>query len=329
MFFYKIVSGFFVWTHIFANRLRGVQEEHVSGYNLVDPSPYCAVQLQKHSCPSFNRTWTEDYMSWTERTHQVYLNAFRMNPVESVMTWFQKNVTLACPGISVRPLRYDTFLQQAAKQFSFLLHTGCTFSHSSCEPYCQNIYQNRCDWVSRINTYQPYWSNIGENIGMTRGTEPLQALVQFLQSTPHCLGLLSPDFNAIGVGNTDMYWVQDFGNLGLLIENPLYDGTHVFSDENITFYANVYSLVENITRVTLHVDETRYVMRPMFPHKNPSQMTYVYTLQYNNTLSTPTCLSYIFYVDTHATYRLPESGAFLTTQLNGCERNYISSIQSK
>jgi hypothetical protein len=251
-----------------------------------------------------------------------------MNPLDSLMAWFQKNVTFACPVIPMRPLRYDTFLQQAAKQFSFLLHTGCAFSHSSCQPYCQNIYRNQCDWVSRINTYQPYWSNLGENIGMTRGTEPLQALAQFIQSRPHCFELTSPDFDAIGIGNTDIYWVQDFGKIGLEIDNPLYDGTHVFSDTHITFYANVYSILDNIVCVILDMNNTRHVMHPMFSNKSSSQMTYAYTLSYN-TSSTIPCLPYVFHVEAHKKYRLPESGAFLTTYVGGCDKNYISSIQSK
>jgi hypothetical protein len=247
-----------------------------------------------------------------------------MNPVQSLQYWFQNAFQYSCAVANVEPLRYDSRLQQAAKQFSFMLQKTCPFSHSSCEPYCSQLYNNSCDWVVRINTYQPQWKkSLGENIALSGNTKPLPPLGQLLRSAGHCKNIFNTVYNSVGIGNTEKYWVQDFAYLSFENPNPFFDGTHTsFENQDIVFYTNVYTKQFSIKNVVIVMNNRTTRAMSSIIGTNRSSSTYMYRLQ---KYRSPYCLNYYFQLETdkNQTFRLPEVGLFSTLHINNCTRNYI------
>jgi len=299
-----------------------------ANYNLVEPSPDCNIKLGPAYCPKISTRWTNDYMSWMERTHQVLLNAMRIDPIAFSSKFTNNTIVYACSTNNTYPYRYNANAQQAAKQQSFFLNTtGCPFSHNTCPNYCY-LYNNSCTFSDRIGTYEKNWINLGENIAMTFASQinnPMAPLLQWAKSSGHCNNMFNNNFKNIGVGAILRYWTHvfttvknDFNNM-----NPLYDGTHwrgspLFSTNDLYFLVNYYSdtIQNNITLVMNN--KTERIMNLYTGTKNRG--TYIYKLQ---NYTSPSCLKYVFKIQSNNTiYTLPENGYFLTNGINNCTINY-------
>jgi len=299
-----------------------------ANYDLVETSPRCYVTLGPSYCPKISATWTNDYMSWIERTHQVLVNSMRINPVAFATSFTNNTIIYACAVNNTYPFRYNANAQQAAKQQSFFLNvTGCPFSHNTCPSYC-HLYSNSCSFSNRIGTYETNWANLGENIVMTYMSQinnPMAPLLQWAKSSGHCRNMFSPNFKNIGVGAIGRYWTHVFTSLWkeAVIANPLYDGTHwrgspLFGTNDLYFIANYhYPTAPNNITVRLNNQTERMLTRYTGTRERG---TYIFRLQ-NYTL--PSCLRYVFRVHINNTvYQLPETGYFMTIGINNCTLNY-------
>lgn len=302
------------------------------GYNLVDPNPACLTMgIQYCPRPSYNESVTNEYMSWYERTHQVLLNAMRMDPVSFAKTFTNNTITYACDTTGPRaPLRYSTNAQQAAKQQSYLLNiTGCPFSHNTCAPYCV-LYNNDCAWYTRVKKYEQNWTTMGENIAISR-SDPLSPLKQFAQSAGHCANMLGVQYTKIGIGNIGRRWTQVFTATtpSGTIMNPFYDGTHwkgspfVESDQ-LYFMTNYYDATPPSILTVIILGKNTTTNRTMTLQSGTRQRgTYVT----NYTGAPAECLKYFFQARVNNTlYRLPEKGFFQTIGTANCSLNYSPAI---
>lgn len=89
-----------------------------ANYNLVESSPNC-IKLGSAYCPKISNYWTNDYMSWIERTHQVLVNSMRIDPIQFSSKFTNNTIVFACTANKTYPYRYNANAQQAAKQQSF------------------------------------------------------------------------------------------------------------------------------------------------------------------------------------------------------------------
>jgi hypothetical protein len=94
-------------------------------------------------------------------------------------TTYMGSTTYACTTAVLAPLRFGHNEHEAAKQQSWLLTLeGCPFQHETCSSYCY-LYGGSCTPASRINTYQPSWLAVGENIA-SGSTTAYGSLVRWL-----------------------------------------------------------------------------------------------------------------------------------------------------
>ncbi len=80
----------------------------------------------------------------------------------------------------------------------------------------RNFIQRLRDFGYSFNTY------MGENLAALGGDSNAQAVFNMWRdSSVHNTIMLNPNFRAIGIGNTEGYWVTDFGGIvGIRVEQP-------------------------------------------------------------------------------------------------------------
>lgn len=294
-------------------------------YSLVDLKPDCYFKLGPSYCPAprLNYTWSDIYMGYWDRVHMGLVNAVRSDPLKFKKKWWVDTYGIACNTSVQNPLRWDTGLQQAAVKESEMLNESCPFQHDTCSKYV-SLYGGSSQWFDRVTQYQPSWWFVSENIAMiNQYNQPLRVLLQFIQSKGHCDTLFSPLYNALGVANNGLYWTQDFANIDMSWDNPIYDGVHWF-EPNITlnkirFMSNYY--------YTVAPSSFRLVLSGVSYKLNNTlgkQTHGVYSIDIPLNISI--CKKYYFEVNVlNKTFRMPEVGLFCTYGIGKCNTNYVLS----
>lgn len=369
IFLYSIFRAF-LSVYVMGSLVSGNQERQDASLDMVDPEPFCLTELGAGYCPTPSpwENTTDLYMSWTERSHQWILNAARLSPVKFRDLWMPSNssrpLLYACrvPREGrIGTLRYHTRFQQAAKQFSTMLNsTGCAFSHDSCQPFCRDLYSNRCDWNSRIQMYlapSDKTQKRAENAAMST-VSPWDAFRHLAASAGHCKNMFDPRLNVIGIGNTGRFWVQDFAGMTINTTrvSPLVDGTHFWKDglpfpnassfrnDSLVFVANMVPPGRNtevpsvgVQLFPIVVDASNSTTTPVeFPmtmwHGNAQGVgTFGAIVHLRETgllaESSPLCVGYRFVYrrgnETSTERSLPQQGLFLTQGRQGCASNYL------
>lgn len=99
------------------------------------------------------------------------------------------------------PLHWEEKLEQAAQSHADDMSRNRYFSHSSADG---------ASFSDRISRAGYRWSAVGENIA--KGQPTARAVVHaWANSKGHCLNMMNPKFDDMGVGKNGPYWVQDFG----------------------------------------------------------------------------------------------------------------------
>lgn len=110
-----------------------------------------------------------------------------------------------CPGgrryAPAAPLRWDARLARAAQLHADDMYYNDYFSHNSADG---------TSFSDRITRAGYAWQAVGENIA--KGQPTARAVVHaWANSKGHCMNMMNPGFEDMGVGKTGPYWVQDFG----------------------------------------------------------------------------------------------------------------------
>lgn len=264
--------------------------------------PRCRRVLGPRYCPAA-AVWSDEYMSWPERTHMTLLNAARLDPT-GFHAMHDAGSAWPCGPTSARPAcTYDPDLHQAAKQQAWLLsQPGCPFQHDTCPRFCY-LYHGDCRFDRRVRTY--YEAAVSENIAMAGRRNPLLPLLLFARSPGHCENMFDPAARQVGVGHVDgRYWVEVWGHQRN--DTPLPSGSH-WLGAPLAPEGSILFLVNSYHKPTVVVGGKAYPMRPYLDG------TYQFRLVLANS-----CIPYYFL--TAAGARLPETGVFYAT----CDRNWGS-----
>lgn len=110
-----------------------------------------------------------------------------------------------CPNSRYSPpapaLQWEEKLENAAQSHADDMYRGRYFSHNSADG---------TSFSDRISRAGYRWSAVGENIA--KGQPTARAVVHaWANSKGHCLNMMNPKFDDMGVGKNGPYWVQDFG----------------------------------------------------------------------------------------------------------------------
>jgi len=138
---------------------------------------------------------------------QVLNSQYEIRVVELV------NAERAARGLP--PLKRVTLLDDASRYHAKDLADDNYFEHDSYDRSGSSLVKV-CAWSSRISSYYPGWSSLGENIAAGYST-PESVMNGWMNSDGHRANILRDTFWEIGVGyyegggNYYRYWVQDFG----------------------------------------------------------------------------------------------------------------------
>jgi hypothetical protein len=276
-------------------------------YTMVTSRPDCYFKLGSQYCPVAT-PFTQEYASWMDRTHHVLVNMARTSPNGFSARY---NVSFSCSAVATSALPYNAGLHQASKQQSWLLNQpNCSFSHSTCTRFC-NLYRNDCNFIARVNYYQPNWTSIAENIVKTTSTtNPLAPLLSWIRSPGHCRNIMASGHTHLGVGQVQLYWTQTFGTLPTRINNPLVSGTHYAGaplTSGTVWGFVTYSASTAPSRIAMRINGTRDYTMNLFMG-TATRGTYAVDLRIPYSCST----SYIFETQTNGIiYRFPEAGQFI------------------
>lgn len=141
------------------------------------------------------------------QTAPIINNDFEQEVVELV------NQVRASNGLP--PLKRNQELDQAARYHAADLAQDDYFDHDSYDRVGQTL-TFTCQWSSRVSSYYPGYSSLGENIAGGYST-PEQVMNGWMGSSGHRANILSTSNREIGVGYQTggyygSYWVQDFGS---------------------------------------------------------------------------------------------------------------------
>ncbi len=104
------------------------------------------------------------------------------------------------------PLNWSDVLASAAREHANDMYRNNYFSHESLDGRDLQDRLNRMGYTYK--GYQHY--AIAENIAM--GQQSIdEVLAGWFKSPGHCQNLMNPDYNEIGIAETNTFWVQDFG----------------------------------------------------------------------------------------------------------------------
>jgi uncharacterized protein YkwD len=107
------------------------------------------------------------------------------------------------------PLKRVDLIDLAARYHAADMWQDSYFEHDTYDRISGQL-QKVCAWYSRVNTYYPSWTDLGENIALGYSS-PESVMDGWMNSTGHKANILRDTFNEIGVGYYNGYWVQDFG----------------------------------------------------------------------------------------------------------------------
>ena len=274
---------------------------------------------------------------WQERAVLVLTNACRLAPVV-YRDRFIKNETILLPKNypPVPPLYWNRNLNAAARFHCVEMGFVCGMSHD-----CNGI-----TFEERVRGFYSSSSYIGENIA--QGYQNPQDVVNgwlidgrsAAEAAPdgngdgHRKNIMSSRFGEIGCGyfqtgtgrDATNYWCQDFGGgKSEFSYHPVPAASHLFfSKDSITFFANLYDTIQQITRITLYLEKTYY------------QLECVLGTNYAGTYSVSlpvasSCRSYRFKLmkTDGSTIYYPEKGMFLTTGEGQCTDDYTTYLKRK
>lgn len=119
------------------------------------------------------------------------INSFRNDP-------FVFNLSCRPPPFELIDLRVDSQLENASLWQA--LHICDPINHTTCQSYCHLFKDHKCDYITRIQHFQPNATEISELL--VKG--PKRPIHHLIEKNSHCLHLLDPTINSMGaaiVGN--------------------------------------------------------------------------------------------------------------------------------
>ncbi|MEJ7692714.1 CAP domain-containing protein [Daejeonella sp.] len=106
----------------------------------------------------------------------------------------------------VEPLSWNSLLERSAYGHALDMSTRRYFNHTSLSgKTIKNRLEEAGYNLTGMRTYA-----FGENIAAGQKSID-QVMTSWLKSEGHCKNIMSPHFKEIGVAETNLHWVQDFG----------------------------------------------------------------------------------------------------------------------
>lgn len=119
------------------------------------------------------------------------INSFRNDP-------FVSNLSCNPPPFELMGLRVDSQLENASL---WQAQNLCNpIDHTTCSSKCYLFKDGKCDYITRIQQFQPNATAISELL--VKG--PKRPIHHFIEKNSHCIHLLDPTINSMGaaiVGN--------------------------------------------------------------------------------------------------------------------------------
>lgn len=113
------------------------------------------------------------------------INAFRQDP-------FLFNLSCSPPPFFLTELQVDSGLENASLWQS--LHICDPIDHTTCKTECHVFPNHKCDYITRIQYFQPHATEISELL--VKG--PKRPVRHLIEKHSHCLHLLDPTINSMG-----------------------------------------------------------------------------------------------------------------------------------
>lgn len=111
----------------------------------------------------------------------------------------------------LKPMKENAFLHLAAQAHAKDMFSRKFFSHQNPDGLDSSMRIKAAGYVVAPCTCNWRWSS-GENIARNHKT-PESAFKSWMQSPKHKANILSTSFDEIGIGYSNKYWVQNFGNI--------------------------------------------------------------------------------------------------------------------
>ena len=236
----------------FAGDARKLEEEAYEAipYDLIDLSPACQGMGDPAYCGDATAVPNAQ-----ERAQIGFTNMARQDPEGFVDTY---NIVYACETATLKPLYWESLMNQAARFHSWELAMTSSFQHETTDEYA-HLFDGDAGTFTRLDAFADLSPDVSqassENIYAGR-YDAFTATTSWLYSEGHCRNIFSTHVDLIGVGFVELesapyryYWTQ---NMAVARKAPTAalvnawhmasaDSTDDDSSSSVRFYVNYYA----------------------------------------------------------------------------------------